>query len=144
MVFSSLASPSIFDKRYRKMVKRNGGVQEPEFKFIRLIVRVFVTPAGLFIMGWTAYSHLHWISPIIGSAIFGRDTVLAFNGMFGYIFDHIGYTQHLLWLQIHAVSFVQIWSILETKEPICMVIVTSADISLNYTKLSSLLGYIYI
>lgn len=26
---------------------------------------------GIFIFAWTTYPHVHWIAPIIGSAVFG-------------------------------------------------------------------------
>lgn len=87
MALTSLSTPSLFDKQYRRLVERNGGVHKPEFKFLPLMAGVFVVPIGLFIIAWTSYSHLHWIGPIIGSAIFGGGTVLVFNGVFAYTVD---------------------------------------------------------
>lgn len=87
MALASLASPSIFDKQYQRLIDRNGGVPKPEFKFLPLMVGVFLIPIGLFIIAWTAYPHLHWIGPIIGSSIFGAGTVLVFNGVFAYTVD---------------------------------------------------------
>ena len=77
----------IFDSYFRKLVRKNGGVAKPEYKFLPLIGGVYVVPVGLFIVAWTSYSYLHWIGPIIGSGIFGGGTVLVFNGVFAYTVD---------------------------------------------------------
>jgi len=44
---------------------------EPEFRLPPAILGAFLAPVGLFIFGWTTYSSVHWVFPIIGSAIFG-------------------------------------------------------------------------
>ncbi|KAI3404226.2 hypothetical protein KGF56_002987 [Candida oxycetoniae] len=36
------------------------------------------------ITAWTSYPHVHWIAPIIGSAVYGAGTILVFNGIFSY------------------------------------------------------------
>lgn len=87
MALASLASPSLFNKQYLRLIEKNGGVHKPEFKFLPLMAGVFFIPVGLFIMAWTSYPHLHWIGPIIGSSIFGAGTVLIFNGVFAYTVD---------------------------------------------------------
>ena len=48
------------------------------------MVGAFVVPIGLFIIAWTSYSHIHWIAPIIGSAVYGSGTILVFNSIFAY------------------------------------------------------------
>lgn len=87
MVLTSFLSPSIFHRNYKKLVHQNGGIPQPEFKFIPLMLGVIVIPVGLFIMAWTSYSHLHWVGPIIGSGVFGGGVVFAFNGIIGYTLD---------------------------------------------------------
>ncbi|ROW13527.1 hypothetical protein VPNG_04474 [Cytospora leucostoma] len=47
------------------------GKSEPEFRLPSAIVGSWLVTIGLFWFGWTTYSSLHWILPIIGSAIFG-------------------------------------------------------------------------
>lgn len=47
------------------------GRSEPEFRLPPAICGSVLVTLGLFIFGWTSYSHVHWIAPIIGSAIFG-------------------------------------------------------------------------
>lgn len=81
---TALVSPSIVHDYQQKMIERNGGVYRTEYRFLPLLVGVFIVPIGLFIIGWTSYSHLHWIGPIIGSFIYGMGTILVFNGIFAY------------------------------------------------------------
>lgn len=67
----------LFHKYYVKLVEereaRGGepGGSEPEFRLPPAIVGAPLVTIGLFWFGWTTYSSIHWIVPIIGSAIFG-------------------------------------------------------------------------
>jgi hypothetical protein len=47
------------------------GSSEPEFRLPPAIAGALLVPAGIFMFGWSAYPWVHWIVPIIGSAIFG-------------------------------------------------------------------------
>ncbi|GIK07564.1 hypothetical protein Aspvir_003230 [Aspergillus viridinutans] len=42
---------------------------------------------GLFIFAWTIYPPVHWVVPIIGSAVFGAGTVLVYSGVFTFLVD---------------------------------------------------------
>ncbi|PWY65384.1 MFS general substrate transporter [Aspergillus eucalypticola CBS 122712] len=42
---------------------------------------------GLFIFAWTIYADVHWIVPIIGSAVFGAGTILVYSGIFTFLVD---------------------------------------------------------
>ncbi|ORY16930.1 major facilitator superfamily domain-containing protein [Clohesyomyces aquaticus] len=44
-------------------------------------------PIGLFIYGWTANFHVHWIVPQIGTAITGFGSILIFTGIQTYLID---------------------------------------------------------
>ncbi|KAH7175600.1 major facilitator superfamily transporter [Dactylonectria macrodidyma] len=44
---------------------------EPEFRLPPAILGSVLVPTGIFMFGWSAYPWVHWIVPIIGSAIFG-------------------------------------------------------------------------
>jgi hypothetical protein len=44
---------------------------EPEFRLPPAIFGSLLVPPGLFMFAWTTYPSIHWIVPIIGSAIFG-------------------------------------------------------------------------
>lgn len=84
MVIACFGSPRLVKAQYERLLRNNQGVAKPEFRFVSLMAGVFFVPIGLFIMGWTAYRNVHWIAPIIGSAVFGFATVLVFNGIFAY------------------------------------------------------------
>jgi hypothetical protein len=45
---------------------------EPEERLQTAIIGSFLVPAGIFIFGWSAYSRVHWMVPILGSAVFGH------------------------------------------------------------------------
>jgi hypothetical protein len=47
------------------------GASEPEFRLPPAILGSLFVPTGIFMFGWTSYSSIHWIVPIIGSGIFG-------------------------------------------------------------------------
>lgn len=47
------------------------GVSEPEFRLPPAIVGSCIVPAGLFMFAWSSYPSVHWMVPIVGSAIFG-------------------------------------------------------------------------
>ncbi|KAF3761530.1 MFS general substrate transporter [Cryphonectria parasitica EP155] len=86
MLIASLTSGLWMDVR-RRLVERNGGKIEPEFRLPAVIVgSVFVT-VGLFWFAWTTFSWLHWILPIIGSGIFGLGVILSFSGTFTYLVE---------------------------------------------------------
>lgn len=84
LAITALVSPAIVQVYYERLVAKNGAVPKCEFRFLPLMVGVFIVPIGLFIIGWTSYSKLHWIGPIIGSFIYGMGTILVFNGIFAY------------------------------------------------------------
>lgn len=62
----------IRDKLVRKLERETGvpGASEPEFRLPPPIVGAFLVPIGIFWFGWSTYSHVHWIVPILGSAVF--------------------------------------------------------------------------
>ncbi len=51
--------------------KKGGAVAEPEQRLILMKWFGPITPLGCFMYGWTAYYHVHWIAPIIGTFIVG-------------------------------------------------------------------------
>lgn len=61
----------------RKLEEETGveGASEPEFRLPPVIVGAVLVPVGIFMFGWTTYSSVHWIVPIIGSTIFGTGYV---------------------------------------------------------------------
>ncbi|KAF6819642.1 bicyclomycin resistance [Colletotrichum musicola] len=61
------------------------GASEPEFRLPPVICGAFLVTIGLFWFGWTTFSWVHWILPIIGSAVFGAGTLLVFTGIFTFL-----------------------------------------------------------
>lgn len=76
-----------FQRRYAQKVINSGGQQVPELRFEPLFYGAFLTPIGLMIFAWTSYSHVHWIAPIIGTAVFGAGVFFVFTGVFNYTVD---------------------------------------------------------
>jgi len=46
-----------------------------------------LVPIGLFWFAWSSYPHVHWIVPILGSAVFGAGTLLTFSGIWTFLVD---------------------------------------------------------
>lgn len=63
----------IRDHLIRRHERETGAVgdSEPEFRLPPAILGSVLVPVGLFTFGWSTYPWVHWIVPIIGSAIFG-------------------------------------------------------------------------
>ncbi|RHZ56812.1 hypothetical protein CDV55_106094 [Aspergillus turcosus] len=59
----------------------------PEWRLPPAIGGAPLVTIGLFIFAWTCYPHVHWIAPIIGSAVFGAGTVLVYSGVFTFLVD---------------------------------------------------------
>lgn len=76
MLFAS-ALNGVWVKARARLIRKNelvtgiAGKSEPEFRLPSAIVGSWLVTIGLFWFGWTTYSSLHWILPIIGSGIFG-------------------------------------------------------------------------
>ncbi|KAL4917692.1 major facilitator superfamily domain-containing protein [Aspergillus aurantiobrunneus] len=83
---SQICAP-LNDRIYRCLKARNGGVGKPEFRVPLLSVAAFLTPAGLFIYGWTGEKQVHWIAPNIGAAMFGMGTIVTFQCAQTYMID---------------------------------------------------------
>ncbi|KAH6645413.1 putative bicyclomycin resistance protein [Truncatella angustata] len=67
-----------------------GGVKEglkPEYRLPTLPYGALMLPVGLFIYGWTAEYKVHWIVPIIGTAIVGAGNIVIFMAIQMYLID---------------------------------------------------------
>lgn len=83
---SQICAP-LNDRIYRRLKTRNKGVGRPEFRVPLLFVGAFFLPVGLFIYGWTAQTHCHWIAPNVGAVLFGMGTIIAFQCIQTYMVD---------------------------------------------------------
>ncbi|KAI1413111.1 bicyclomycin resistance protein [Hypoxylon sp. FL1857] len=67
-----------------------GGVKmglKPEYRLPLLPLGAVLIPAGLFIYGWTASYKVHWIAPIIGTAVVGVGNLIVFMSIQMYLVD---------------------------------------------------------
>ncbi|KAJ6113783.1 hypothetical protein N7523_007100 [Penicillium sp. IBT 18751x] len=60
---------------------------QPEWRLPPAILGGPLVTIGLFIFAWTIYPDVHWIAPIIGSAVFGAGTILVYSGIFTFLVD---------------------------------------------------------
>lgn len=75
------------DRIYRRLKKKNDNVGHPEFRIPLMIPGSILVPVGLFIYGWTAQEHTHWIGPNIGAAIFSAGVIIGFQCTQTYLVD---------------------------------------------------------
>lgn len=84
------AAPTVLlNKKYVNKCIRTSpdNTYEPEFQLPQTIIASVIVPIGLFIFGWTSYSHVHWIGSIIGGGIIMLGLVIAYNGIFAFTID---------------------------------------------------------
>ncbi|KAF5616984.1 multidrug resistance [Fusarium sp. NRRL 52700] len=64
---------NIRNKLIRKLSEETGveGNSQPEFRLPPAILGGILVPVGIFMFAWSCYPWVHWIVPVIGSAIFG-------------------------------------------------------------------------
>ncbi|RSL44559.1 hypothetical protein CEP53_011176, partial [Fusarium sp. AF-6] len=62
-------------------------VMKPEYRLPPLRAGAVFLPAGLFIYGWTAEYKVHWIAPIIGTAVMGVGNLIIFMTLQMYLVD---------------------------------------------------------
>ena len=82
--------------RYVQKMKAAGGMK-PEHRLPPMILGGLVIPISLFLYGWTAQYRLHWIAPVIGTALLGFGVAATIIPAFSYLVDAFG---------IHAASAV--------------------------------------
>ncbi|KAK5995199.1 Efflux pump atB [Cladobotryum mycophilum] len=92
MVVAVMADPlwyRIRAKLIAKLSEETGvpGSSQPEFRLPPAILGAVLVPVGIFMFGWTTYASVHWIAPIIGSAIFGAGNLMVFTGIFTFLVD---------------------------------------------------------
>lgn len=68
MIIAALSS-GLWVRIRARLIEKNGGKLEPEFRLPGVIVGSMFVTVGLFWFAWGTLSH--WILPIIGSGIFG-------------------------------------------------------------------------
>ncbi|KAI1766321.1 major facilitator superfamily domain-containing protein [Hypoxylon sp. FL1150] len=85
---------STSDRRIKKRAERGEEIK-PEDRITLVPLGGVLMPAGLFIYGWTAQYHIHWIVPEIGMAITGAGNMMIFMSFALYLIETF---------QIHSAS----------------------------------------
>ncbi|KAK5010150.1 hypothetical protein LTR16_004927 [Cryomyces antarcticus] len=72
--------------RIVKAKSKNGGMK-PEHRLPPLVSGGLCIPVGLFMYGWSAQYHVHWIVPMIGTLFVGLGLIAAFMCIQTYLVD---------------------------------------------------------
>lgn len=75
------------DRIYKYLSRKYGDSGRPEYRLVVTQAGMFIFPVGLLIWGWTAEAEVHWMGPIIGSAVFAYGLMLAFNSIQNWLVD---------------------------------------------------------
>jgi hypothetical protein len=93
-VIIGVITDPFWHKNYLKLVRKQqekagdpNVKPEPEFRLFPAMFGGVFVPIGLFWFGWTTYSSVHWIVPILGSVVFGFGLFLAFTGILTFLVD---------------------------------------------------------
>jgi MFS family permease len=86
MVAGILSDPFWGNLR-QKLIAKNKGKSEPEYRLPSGILGGILVPIGLFWFSWTTFASVHWIVPIIASGFFGTGTLLVFSAVFTFLVD---------------------------------------------------------
>ncbi|EWC46378.1 hypothetical protein DRE_04321 [Drechslerella stenobrocha 248] len=77
----------LWRRAYDRLVERRDGQSIPEFRLVPGILGGVLVPIGIFWFGYTTYPSVHWIVPIIGSAVFGTGMLLVYSSVFAFLVD---------------------------------------------------------
>ena len=80
----------IFAKLSDRLLRTSGGEYHAERRLIPMMYASPLLPIGMFIYGWTTEYKVHWVVPIIGTAIVGPGVVIATSATQTYIIDIFG------------------------------------------------------
>ncbi|KAK5114781.1 hypothetical protein LTR85_010094 [Meristemomyces frigidus] len=85
---------TLSNRAVKKAIAAQGGEgpAKPEIRLQLLPAGAVVLPTGLFLYGWTAQYHIHWIVPILGMALIGFGNFFAFMAINMYLVEaHLQY-----------------------------------------------------
>ncbi|GJC91485.1 fluconazole resistance protein [Colletotrichum higginsianum] len=83
LLFAGLVS----DRLVRTLTLRNAGQYQPEYRLPPMLCGAILVPIGLFWYGWTAEKQLHWMLPIVGTALLGCGIVIVLMSTSTYLVD---------------------------------------------------------
>ncbi|TDL13513.1 MFS polyamine transporter [Rickenella mellea] len=84
---ASLANARLSDRTYIHFKEKHGGVGKPEFRLVSMVLGSVLFPLGLFIAGWCAEQHIHWIVTDLGILFIGAGIILIFQSVQAYMID---------------------------------------------------------
>jgi multidrug resistance protein len=85
-IIAFLASP-LQERHYLRRVAENNGKAVPEARMWMARFGSLLIPISLFWFGWTSYSSVHWIVPIIASSFFGAGLYIVILSILNYLVD---------------------------------------------------------
>lgn len=86
-MFGAIAYSIPENRRYSKILEKNGGYAPPETRLPPCMVASLALPAGLFWFAWTNSPSVHWMVSIAAGVPFGFGMVLVFLSVFNYLID---------------------------------------------------------
>ncbi|KAE8382758.1 major facilitator superfamily domain-containing protein [Aspergillus bertholletiae] len=81
---------ALSDSIQNRLIARNNGQSEPEFRLPPLIPGSFLIPIGLFWYGWSAQMRVHWMMPIVGLGWVGCGMIATLLPIQAYLVDAFG------------------------------------------------------
>lgn len=75
------------ERFYLRKVRENEGKGVPEARMWMARLGAIFIPVSLFWFGWTSYSSVHWIVPIIASSFFGAGIYIVILSILNYVVD---------------------------------------------------------
>ncbi|WFD42902.1 hypothetical protein MPSI1_001552 [Malassezia psittaci] len=79
LIFYCIYNNKVVLKRFRE------GAWKPEYRMEPAFVGGVIFPISMFWFGWTSYSSVHWISPVIAFGAFIISAFLLFQGLMAYL-----------------------------------------------------------
>ncbi|KAG1850207.1 major facilitator superfamily domain-containing protein [Suillus subalutaceus] len=90
-ISATIFGAKLSGKIYIYLAAQNGGKGTPEMRIPALIFGSLFVPVGLFWYGWSAQAKIHFMMPIIGTAIFGFGLMTVFLPIQLYLVDTFTY-----------------------------------------------------
>ncbi|RAL03703.1 MFS transporter [Aspergillus ibericus CBS 121593] len=82
-----LALYGLTSDRYLQHRRQTTGQSVPEDRLPLMLLGTILLPIGLFLYGWSAHFHIHWIVPLIGTGIVGASLILTHLPTENYLVD---------------------------------------------------------
>jgi len=81
---------SVSDRYLKSQSNKEGQGMKPEYRLQPMPLGAVLLPVGFFIYGWTAEYRIHWIVPLLGTAIIGVANLMYLSPFLPAPFPHPG------------------------------------------------------